>query len=221
MEKWRSHVRGELYRRDSLQKDPFAGLLTSLSRSGEKVDLRDKLLDSLQSCLERNNGRGAANDDLSVPRQLALRESEEDILKLRERVRDLTASLYLKDAELQHCYAQVSRFRNEALSFGREMATLKTQVADYEYRLELQSRELRGQRLETEALRTQLATLQHDKEQLLQKWMEDKSMEAKRMNRYNRIQERCHRLTADLLKAKQLDSDAEQDHKDESCALET
>lgn len=28
------------------------------------------------------------------------------VLQLRERVRDLTASLYLKDAELQHCYAQ-------------------------------------------------------------------------------------------------------------------
>ncbi len=85
---------------------------------------------------------------------------------------------------------RVSRFRNEALAFGREMATLKTQVADYEYRLEVQSGELRGQRLETEALRTQLSALQHDKEQLLQRWMEDKSKEAQRMNRYNRMQER-------------------------------
>ncbi|XP_012685440.2 uncharacterized protein si:ch1073-143l10.2 [Clupea harengus] len=191
MEKWRSHVRGELFNRDCLQKDPFSGVLVSLSRLEEKLDLRDKLFDSLQPCVERHDGC-AVNDDLSIKRQLALRESEHDRIKLRDRVSDLTAALYLKEAELQYCHSQVVRFRNEALVLCREMASLKTSMDDYQYSLEMQSKELMSHKQELAALRNGLSTVQQEKEELLSRWMKEKRLEAKRVNRANQKQERRH-----------------------------
>ncbi|KAG5284829.1 hypothetical protein AALO_G00030940 [Alosa alosa] len=225
MEKWKSHVRGELFKRDYIQKDPFHGLFVSLSSLEEKVDLRDKLLDGLQGCVERH-GCGAY-DDLSLKHQLALRESEQDRMKFREQLRDLTAALYLKEAELQYCHAQVVRFRNEALVFGREMATLKTNMADYEYSLELQSKELTSQRWELVALRNELSAVRQEKEELLERWMKEKRLEASRVNKFNQMQERWHRFAEHMgtpthPEAQQLHpADGEQDLEDEPSVMKS
>lgn len=85
---------------------------------------------------------------------------------------------------------RVVRFRNEALVLCREMASLKTSMDDYQYSLEMQSKELTSHKQELAALRNGLSTVQQEKEELLSRWMKEKRLEAKRVNRANQKQER-------------------------------
>lgn len=87
-------------------------------------------------------------------------------------------------------FPRVVRFRNEALVLGREMATLKTNMADYEYSLELQDKELTSQRQDLVALKQELSAVSREKEELLERWMREKRQEASRVNKFNKMQER-------------------------------
>lgn len=85
---------------------------------------------------------------------------------------------------------RVVRFRNEALALSREVANLKTNTNDYEYSLEMQSKELTSQRQELVALRHELSAVCQEKEELLERWMKEKRLEARRVNKFNQMQER-------------------------------
>ncbi|KAM4607264.1 autophagy-related protein 16-1 isoform 2-T2 [Polymixia lowei] len=131
---------------------------------------------------------------------LQLRESEHLTEKLSQTVSDLTTVLYLKEAELQYWQSQVSHYRQEALTLARGRKALKTALADCEFTIETQSKELAALRKEQTELREGLAEAWREKEELLQRWMDEKREEAARLNKYNDTQERWHRLARRLNK---------------------
>ncbi|KAG9338970.1 hypothetical protein JZ751_024364, partial [Albula glossodonta] len=79
------------------------------------------------------------------------------------------SSLYLKEAELQYCHSHLS---------------------ECEFTLESQSKELAMLRVEQENMRAELVEARAELEQLLERWLEEKREEAKRMNQHNDAQQR-------------------------------
>ncbi|XP_026797774.3 trichohyalin isoform X1 [Pangasianodon hypophthalmus] len=195
MEAWKSHVRAALIHRDCLQKDPFSGLFTKVSRLEEMLSLHMGVWEDM----ERDRIKSPnANGVLQCPVEeknpaklyLQLKEEEQTRQKLAQKVSDLTSDRYLKEAELQYCHSQVSRYRNEALLLAREACCLKNDLSEYEYKLECQSKELAALQLEQRTLREDLVIARQEKEELLERWLEEKREEAERINKHNAALER-------------------------------
>ncbi|GAA6229663.1 autophagy-related protein 16-1-like [Lates japonicus] len=198
MGSWRNHVRARLQQRDQTEKLPYVGVFTSLSQLEERFEIRKQILDDVQSkSLERGGVEVGKNTRLL---QLQLRESEHLAEKLSQTVSDLTTVLYLKEAELQHWQSRVSQYRQEALTLAKGSKTLKATLSDIEFTLECQSKELAALRAEQKGLKEALGQALREKEELLQRWMEEKREEADRMNKYNDTQERWHRWARQLKK---------------------
>ncbi|XP_060764667.1 autophagy-related protein 16-1 isoform X2 [Neoarius graeffei] len=195
MEAWKSHVRAALIHRDYLQKDPFSGLFTKVSRLEEMLNLHMGVWEDLESDRTQSpNPNGVVQHPLeekNAPKHyLQLKEEEQVRQKLAQKVSDLTSNLYLKEAELQYCHSQVSHYRNEAVLLGRKAICLKNDLFEYEYKLECQSKELATLQLEQRTLKGELALARQEKEELLERWLEEKREEAERMNKYNAVLER-------------------------------
>lgn len=85
---------------------------------------------------------------------------------------------------------RVSRYRNEAVLLARGACCLKNDLSEYEYKLECQSKELATLQLEQRTLREELAVARQEKEELLERWLEEKREEAERINKHNAALER-------------------------------
>ncbi|KAM9455636.1 uncharacterized protein Hap1MRO34_019307 isoform 2-T3 [Clarias gariepinus] len=191
MEAWKSHVRAALIHRDCIQKDPFSGLFSK----EEMLDLRlgaweDLERDRTQSANTNGVLQCPVEEKNSPQLYLQLKEEEQVRKKLVQKVLDLTSDLYLKEAELQYCNSQVSRYRNEAVLMARGACCLKNDLSEYEYKLECQSKALATLQLEQRTLREELALARQEKEELLERWLEEKREEAERINTHNAALER-------------------------------
>ncbi|XP_051540614.1 uncharacterized protein si:ch1073-143l10.2 [Myxocyprinus asiaticus] len=195
MESWKSHVRAELYNRDFRQRDSFSGLFDKVASLEEMLDFHIKLWE--ERCSSKEDERSRWPDESGT---LYLRVNEVEFLneQMKQRVSELTSRLYLKEAELQYCHSQVARYRTEAVLLAQGACSLKADLEAYEYKLECQSKELTVLRLEHRALREELTATNLQKEQLLDRWLEEKKQEAERINRHNAIQERWQRLAGRL-----------------------
>ncbi|XP_017548120.1 autophagy-related protein 16-1 [Pygocentrus nattereri] len=203
MELWKSHVRAELFQRDCLQKDPFSGLFTKVSKLEELLNLHLSLWEDLerQSFSSNDDGIKRPVEGKKTPKlYLQFRQTEHIRQKLAQKVSDLTSDLYLREAELQFCHSQVARYRTEAVLLAKEACSLKEDLSDYQYKLECQSKELAALRLEQKMLKEELAATQQEKEGLLERWLEEKKEEAERLNKHNATQERWNRFAGQMNK---------------------
>ncbi|CAJ1067234.1 autophagy-related protein 16-1-like isoform X2 [Xyrichtys novacula] len=198
MSSWRNHVRTSLHQRDKVEKVPYAGVFTCLSQLEERYEIRKQILDDL---LCKSLGRSGV-DKGKDPRllQLQLRESEHMQEKLSQTVSDLTTVLYLKEAELQYRQARVSLYRQEALTLARRSNSQRATLSELQHTIECQSKELADLQAEVRGLKKALAQARREKEELLQRWMDEKRVEADRLNKYNDTQERWQRLAKQLKK---------------------
>ncbi|XP_053501041.1 trichohyalin [Ictalurus furcatus] len=190
MEAWKSHVRAALIHRDCLQKDPFSGLFTKMSRLEEMLNLQmgvweDLEIDRIQSPNTNGVLHCPVEEKNPLKLYLQLKEEEQVRQKLAQKVSDLTSDLYLKEAELQYCHSQVSRYRTEAVLLARGACCLKNDLSEYEYKLECQSKQLATLQSEQRSLREELALVRQEKEELLERWLEEKREEAERINKHN------------------------------------
>lgn len=67
---------------------------------------------------------------------------------------------------------------------------MKATLSEFEYTVECQSKELAALRTEQKGINQALEQACREKEELLQRWMEEKREEAGRLNKYNAAQER-------------------------------
>ncbi|KAM9726629.1 autophagy-related protein 16 [Menidia menidia] len=196
MESWKIHVRGRIQQRDHKEKLPFVGIFTTLSQLEERFEIRKHILEDVHpKSFERGGIEVGRNTRLL---ELQLKESEHLSDKLSQTVSDLTAVLYLKEAELQHWHSRVSQYRQEALTLAKGNNNLKATLSEFEFTIERQAKELAALHLEQKGLKEALAKANGDKERLLQRWMEEKSEEADRLNRHNDVQERWQHLARQL-----------------------
>ncbi|XP_032397291.1 autophagy-related protein 16-1 isoform X1 [Etheostoma spectabile] len=198
MGSWKNHARARLQHRDQTEKLPFVGVFTSLSQLEERFEIRKQILDDVQSKSLELGGREVGKNTRLL--QLQLRESEHLEEKLSQTVSDLTTVLYLKDSELQYWQSRVSHFHQEALTLAKGSNTLKATLSELEFIIECQSKELAALRTEQKGLNEALAQAWREKEELVQRWMEEKRGDADRLNKYNDTQERWQRLAKQLKK---------------------
>ncbi|KAG1971213.1 autophagy-related protein 16-1 [Pimephales promelas] len=151
-----------------------------------------------QGCSKENGHSRCPNEDGT----LYLRVNEVEFLnqQLKQKIADLTSNIYLKEAELQYCHSQVARYRTEAVLLAQGTSCLKSDLEEYEYQLECQSKELTALRREHSKLTEEMAATKLQKEELLDRWLEEKKQEAVRINKHNATQERWHRLAGRLKK---------------------
>ncbi|XP_056591885.1 uncharacterized protein si:ch1073-143l10.2 [Triplophysa dalaica] len=197
MESWKSHVRAELFHRDCREKDPFSGLYGKVSRLEEMLDFHMKLWKDMDTLRSKTNKR--CPDEGGT---LYLQVNEVEFLnqQLKQTISELTSSLYLKEAELQYCHSQITRYRTEAIVLAQGASSLRADLAEYEYQLECQSKELSVLRLEHQTVKEDLTSVNLQKEQFLDRWLEEKKEEAKRINKHNATQERWQRLAGRMKK---------------------
>ncbi|KAG7512209.1 hypothetical protein JOB18_022962 [Solea senegalensis] len=84
----------------------------------------------------------------------------------------------------------MSQYRQEAQNHARMSNTLKVTLSEFEFTMECQSKELAALCTEQQGLKETLAQACREKDELLQRWMEEKREEADRLNKYNDAQER-------------------------------
>ncbi|XP_033469808.1 autophagy-related protein 16-1 [Epinephelus lanceolatus] len=197
MRSWKNHVRAQLQHRDQTEKLPYAGVFTSLSQLEERFEIRKRILDD-QSKSSEQGGVQVGKDTRLL--QLQLRESEHLAEKLSQTVSDLTAVLYLKEAELQYWQSRVSHYRQEARTLAKGSNTLKATLSEFEFTIECQSKELAVLRAEQKGLNEALAKARREKDELMQRWMVEKREEADRLNKHNDVVERWQRLAKQLKK---------------------
>ncbi|KAG9263594.1 autophagy-related protein 16-1-like [Astyanax mexicanus] len=201
MEPWKSHVRAKLFQRDCLQREPFSGLFNKVSRLEDMLNLHVSLLEDLERNSSNQNGIKKQVEEEAPPKLcLELREAQHDREELIQKVSDLTSVLYLKEAELQYCHSQVARFRSEAVLLAKGASLLKDDLSEYQYKLECQSKELAALRLEHKNLKEDLAVTRQEREELLERWLEEKKEEAERLNKHNATLERWNRFAGRLKK---------------------
>lgn len=92
----------------------------------------------------------------------------------------------------------MSHYRQEALTLAKGSNTLKATLSEFEYTVECQTKELAALRAEQKGLKEASAEALREKEELLQRWMEEKSEEADRLNKYNDMQERWEMLSSTI-----------------------
>jgi len=85
---------------------------------------------------------------------------------------------------------RVARYRTEAVLLAQGASCLKSDLEEYEYQLECQSKELIALRREQSTLTEEMAATKLQKEELLDRWLEEKKQEAVRINKHNATQER-------------------------------
>ncbi|KAI3363310.1 hypothetical protein L3Q82_011929 [Scortum barcoo] len=198
MGSWKNHVRAGLQQRDQTEKVPYDGVFTRLSQLEERFEIRKQILEDVQAkSFERG---GVEVGKVSRLLQLQLRESEHLAEKLSQTVSDLTTVLYLKEAKLQHWQSRVSHYCQEALTLAKGSKTLRATLSEFESTIECQSKELEGLRAEQKGLKEALTRACREKEELLQRWMEEKREEADRLNKYNDAQERWQRMAKQVKK---------------------
>ncbi|XP_029305914.1 autophagy-related protein 16-1 [Cottoperca gobio] len=198
MGSWKNHVRARLQQRDHTEKLPYFGVFTRLCQMEERFEIRKQILDDVQSKSSGQVGFEVGKNTKLL--QLQLKESEHLAEKLSQTVSDLTTVLCLKEAERQYLQSRVSHYRQEALTLAKGSNTLKATLYEFEFTIECQSKELAALRAEQKGLNQALAQAWREKEELLQRWMEEKRGEADRLNKYNDTQERWQRLAKQLKK---------------------
>ncbi|KAM4599845.1 autophagy-related protein 16-1 [Fundulus diaphanus] len=198
MGSWKNHVRARLLHRDDREKLPFVGVFTRLSQLEDRLEIRKQVLEDIQfKSLDRAGVEVGMDAKLL---QLQLRESEHLADKLSQTVSDMTSVLYVKEAELQYWQSRVSQYRQEALTLAKAKKALRTTLLEFEFTVESQSKELAALHSEQNKLKEVLEQAQRDKEELVQRWMEEKSAEADRLNKHNDITERWQHLGKQLKK---------------------
>ncbi|XP_028325440.1 autophagy-related protein 16 [Gouania willdenowi] len=163
----------------------------------ERLEMRQQILEDVQSKSFENHPVEGRN---TAVLQLQLKESEHVGKKLSQTVSDLTVALNLKEAELRYWQSRASLHRQEALALAKGSKSLKESLSELEYMVECQTKELTTLREERARLTEALEQACTEKERLLQRWMEEKSEDAERLNRYNDTQERWHHLTKQMKK---------------------
>ncbi|XP_023183692.1 autophagy-related protein 16-like [Xiphophorus maculatus] len=179
MGSWKNHVRSQLLHRDDKEKLPYVGVFNRFSQLADQFEIRTRILEDIQC---------------------KLRESEHLADNLSQTVSDVTSVLYVKEAEVQYWQSRVSQHRQEALTLAIAKNNLKAALLDFEFTMECQSKELVALRSERTKLKEALDQAHRDKEELVQRWIEEKSAEADRLNKHNDLTQRWQHLGKQLKK---------------------
>nr|XP_033773321.1 autophagy-related protein 16-like [Geotrypetes seraphini] len=203
---WKMHVKTELGRRDRTEKYGYQKLLETYTKLVERLDLQTFLADKLKleniktessasPPLERRPLNAAA---LHIQYELELAELRKAQTELSQIVLDLNKTLQLKETEIQEYQARIS-------SSAQEIRFLVKRCSEHESSLDEleQSHQVLGDehdilQLINRSLEEQLQKTENENQKLVARWMEEKALEADRVNCNIEQEERFLRLIVKL-----------------------
>lgn len=207
---WRRHIRVELQRRDRNQKEGYEGLLETYLKLLDRLDLQNFLAEKLQLETHRNDFSGSPKHhmahgtlclevaQLRIQHQLELAELHKARAELAQTVLELNKTLQLKDIEIQDHRARISKQAQDISSLTKRCLNQEAYVEELERQHQLLQDEHSVLQLTYLAVDERLQRTEGENKQLLARWMEEKAMEADRLNRCNEQEERYGRLLTKL-----------------------
>ncbi|XP_029429045.1 autophagy-related protein 16-like [Rhinatrema bivittatum] len=203
---WKLHIKVELGRRDRSEKDGYQRLLDTHAKLVDRLDLQKFLAEKLQ--LEINKTEFSASPPqermrldtavLQIQHQLELAELHKAWKELSQTVLDLNKTLQLKETEIQDYQARVSRSSQETLCLMKRCLEQESALEKLEQSHQLLGNEHDALQLTFTALEERLHRIESENQKLVTRWMEEKALEADRLNRCNEQEERSRRIIAKL-----------------------
>nr|XP_060635746.1 autophagy-related protein 16-like isoform X2 [Anolis sagrei ordinatus] len=190
---WRQHVRAELRRREG-RAAGWRAALQRHERLEERLEAQQaQLAEGLLHAGGERGGGGPRRDPgaldlaaLHLQLQMDVAQLRQEREELRQQVAFLAEALREAEAENQEQRARMGRLAQEASSLGREFE--EAQCKAWSLR-----REAEGLRAELSGARALLREARRERMELEARWVQEKALEAQRLNGANRRQEKYQR----------------------------
>ncbi|KAJ8406160.1 hypothetical protein AAFF_G00303910 [Aldrovandia affinis] len=223
---WKRHVAEQLKQRDRVQRQAFEEIIHQYNRLLEKSDLHAVLSERLQTdkfdhqnrhdlskvtlcVLQSWAGRGRSETLLQEMAQIRIRHQEEltELHKKRgelaQNVIELNNQMQLKDKDIQTNEAQMLQYQRRISELESECRDLRGSLQDLERANQTLKDEYDALQITFSALEGKLRRTAEDNQELVSRWMAEKSQEANRLNAENEkdTRRRQAKLQKDLAEA--------------------
>uniref|UniRef100_A0A8C7D3F6 ATG16 autophagy related 16-like 1 (S. cerevisiae) n=1 Tax=Oncorhynchus kisutch TaxID=8019 RepID=A0A8C7D3F6_ONCKI len=210
---WKRHVGEQLKQRDRVQRQAFEEIIHQYNRLLEKSDLQAVLSERYQSdkydFQNRHDGSPGADSSRSdnlqqEMAQMRIRHQEEltELHKKRgelaQSVIELNHQIQQKDKEIQHNEAKMQEYQRQIAELEGECRELRGQLQDLEQANQTLKDEYDALQITFGALEEKLRRTTDDNQELVSRWMAEKSQEANKLNAEN--EKDCKRRQAKLQK---------------------
>uniref|UniRef100_A0A4W5QM26 ATG16 autophagy related 16-like 1 (S. cerevisiae) n=1 Tax=Hucho hucho TaxID=62062 RepID=A0A4W5QM26_9TELE len=210
---WKRHVGEQLKQRDRVQRQAFEEIIHQYNRLLEKSDLQAVLSERYQSdkydFQNRHDGSPGADSSRSdnlqqEMAQMRIRHQEEltELHKKRgelaQSVIELNHQIQQKDKEIQRNEAKMQEYQRQIAELEGECRELRSQLQDLEQANQTLKDEYDALQITFGALEEKLRRTTDDNQELVSRWMAEKSQEANKLNAEN--EKDCKRRQAKLQK---------------------
>ncbi|XP_065136439.1 autophagy-related protein 16-1 isoform X2 [Paramisgurnus dabryanus] len=225
---WKRHVVEQLKQRDRVQRQAFEEIIHQYNRLLEKSDFQAVLSERLQTDKYEQHNRhdlspgadGGRSDALQQEMaQMRIRHQEEltELHKKRgelaQNVIELNNQIQQKDKEIQSNEAKMLEYQQQIAHLEGECCELRNSLTDLERANQTLRDEYDALQITFSALEEKLRKTTEDNQELVTRWMAEKSQEANRLNAENEkdTRRRQAKLQKDLADAAKEPLPIEQD----------
>lgn len=199
---WKQHISLELRRRDRAQRQGFEELIQQYNKLLEKSDLQDVLASKLQtekyeSLIKHDISPGhdgcrsdALLQDLAemrIKHQEELTDLHKKRGELAQTVIDLNNQLQQKDREIQANDARIAQYLQDIENLKMECQDLRSKLQDLEEVNQTLKDEYDALQITFNALEEKLRKTTEDNQELVARWMAEKTQAADRLNAENEM----------------------------------
>ncbi|XP_041733125.1 autophagy-related protein 16-1 isoform X2 [Coregonus clupeaformis] len=210
---WKRHVAEQLKQRDRVQRQAFEEIIHQYNRLLEKSDLQAVLSERYQldkyDFQNRHDGSPGVDSSRSDTlqqemAQMRIRHQEEltELHKKRgelaQSVIELNHQIQQKDKEIQSNEAKMQEYQRQIAELEGECRDLRGQLQDLEQANQTLKDEYDALQITFGALEEKLRRTTDDNQELVSRWMAEKSQEANKLNAEN--EKDCKRRQAKLQK---------------------
>ncbi|XP_010901657.2 autophagy-related protein 16-1 isoform X2 [Esox lucius] len=210
---WKRHVVEQLKQRDRVQRHAFEEIIHQYNRLLEKSDLQTVLSERYQSDkydlqnrhdsspgldLSRNDSLQQEMAQMRIRHQEELTELHKKRGELAQSVIELNHQIQQKDKEIQSNEAKMEEYQRQIAELEGECRELRGKLQDLEQANQTLKDEYDALQITFGALEEKLRRTTDDNQELVSRWMAEKSQEANKLNAEN--EKDCKRRQAKLQK---------------------
>uniref|UniRef100_A0A8C7T7N6 ATG16 autophagy related 16-like 1 (S. cerevisiae) n=1 Tax=Oncorhynchus mykiss TaxID=8022 RepID=A0A8C7T7N6_ONCMY len=193
---WKRHVGEQLKQRDRVQRQAFEEIIHQYNRLLEKSDLQAASPGfDLRTCFDNLQQEMA---QMRIRHQEELTELHKKRGELAQSVIELNHQIQQKDKEIQHNEAKMQEYQRQIAELEGECRELRGQLQDLEQANQTLKDEYDALQITFGALEEKLRRTTDDNQELVSRWMAEKSQEANKLNAEN--EKDCKRRQAKLQK---------------------
>ncbi|XP_077147174.1 autophagy-related protein 16-1 isoform X3 [Ranitomeya variabilis] len=224
---WKLHISRELRRRDREQRQAFEELILQYNRLLEKSDLQSVLAEKLQAEKYEQGRHDISPGPDGVRHEAILQDVAQMRIKHQEELTDLhrkrgelaqtvielNNQMQQKDREIQANKETIEEYQRTISELQTECQDLRNKLQDLERVNQTLKDEYDALQITFNALEEKLRKTTEDNQELVTRWMAEKSLEANRLNAENEkdSKRRQARLQKELAEAAKEPVSVEQD----------